>query len=221
MRVLATGRVGGDGAPIMAAGLSDGERARSITRWVAHGTLVVLTDTATTQGCPGRPDSEDALLACAEVWMRTFGQDLPCVALQIGFDAGGRPRAVLAVGGGEDAGGAHGVWDGPDDAVEVETLPCAVVTFTGSRDDDGAATGYDVEAELLRDMRGWIRANPDFACEAVQMTHDQTGRPQAVLVGGGLTAGAPEAALSAADQNCRSELQIGSAGRCGTPPDRG
>jgi hypothetical protein len=208
MRVLATDRVGDGGAPIVAAELSDGDRAPSITRWVAPGTLVVLTDTATTEGCPGRPDSEDALLACAEVWMRTFGQDLFCVALQIGFDPGGRPRAVLAVSGGGDEGGAHGVWDGPDDAVEVETLPCTVVTFIGSLD-DRAVMAYDVEAELLRDMRSWMHANPDFACEAVQLAHDPTGRPQAVLVGGGLTAGASGAAFSAGDHDGGSASQVG------------
>ena len=218
MRVLATGRVGDGGAPIVAAELSDGDRAPSVTRQVAHGTLVVLTDTAMTEGCPGRPDSEDALLGSAEVWMRTFGQDLPCVALQIGFDAGGRPRAVLAVGGGDGSGGVHGLWDGVEDAVEVETLPCTVVTFTESREGDGAATAYDVEAELLREVRSWIRENPDFACEAVQMAHDPTGRTQAVLVGGGLTAGAPEAALSAADQDGGSPRQVGARGA--NPPVR-
>lgn len=203
MRVLAAGRVGDGGTPIVAAARSGTADAPSITRWVAQGTLVVLTDTATTEGCPGRPDSEDALLECAEAWMRTVGQDLPCVALQIGFDAGGRPRAVLAVGG-DGSGGAHGVWEGPDDAVEVETLPCTMVTFTESSGDgtgdDEVARGYDVEAALLRDMRRWIRGNPDFACEAVQIAHDPTGRLQAVLVGGGWTADAPDAALGAEDR---------------------
>ncbi len=199
MRVLATGRVGDGGAPIEAASLSDDDRERSITRSVAHGTLVVLTDTATTQGCPGRPDSEDALLACAETWMRTFGRDLPCIALQIGFDPGGRPRAVLAVGGGEDPRGAPGPWSGGDEAVEVGTFPCTVVTFSAWGVDDGAGAAYDVEVELLRGVRSWIRENPDFACEAVQVGHDPTGRPQAALVGGGLTAGAPDAALGPPD----------------------
>jgi hypothetical protein len=192
MRVLATGRVGDGGAPVVGAEISDGDHASSVTRWVAHGTLVVLTDTAMTEGCPGRPDSEDALLRSAEVWMHTFGKDLPCVAFQIGFDAGGRPRAVLAVpGDGDGSGVAHGEWDGADDAVVVETLPCAVVTFTESYGDDGTAVEHDVEAELLRDVRHWIRANPDFACEAMHIAHAPTGRLQAVLVGGGLTTGTP------------------------------
>ena len=206
MRVLATGRVGDDGAPLAAAGLSDAARARFIMRQAAQGTLVVLTDTATTEGCPGRPDSEDALLDCAEAWMRTFARDLPCVALQIGFDAGGRPRAVLAVGGGEHAAGSPGPWGG-DDAVEAETLACTVVTFTAWGVDDGAAAAYDGEVELLSDVRSWIRENPDFACEVVQLAHDPTGRLQAVLVGGGLTAGATDAALRPTVQALRPPVQ--------------
>ena len=206
MRVLATGRVGDGGAPIVAAGSSRSGRAPAISCSVAPGTLVILTDTVTTQGCPGRPDSEDALLGSADAWLRTAGWDLPCVATQVGFDSGGRPRLVLAVCGDgvERVGGAQGSWgaadhsavddSAADDDVEVQTLPCTVVTFTGVDGDDVAVGGYDVEAALLRAVRSWVRANPDVACEAVQMAHDPTGRPQAVLVGAGFTAQAGECA---------------------------
>ena len=203
MRVLATGPAGDGSASIAAAGSPRPGRAPGVNRSVAQGTLVVLTDTAMTQGCPGRPDSEDALFDSAESWMRIFGRDLPCAALQIGFDAGGRRRLVLAVCGDGGSRGAHGSWSAADDAVEAETFPCTVVTFTGPDFYDVAAGGHDAEAELLREVGSWIRRNPDFACEAVQMAHDPTGRPQAVLVGDGLTSAAPERVPRSADRRTR------------------
>jgi hypothetical protein len=223
MRALATGRVGHGGAPIVAAGLPDGDRERSITRSVAQGTLVVLTDTAMTEGCPGRPGSEDALLRSAELWMQRFGADLPCVVLQMGFDAAGRPRAVLALGDGTGRasgvmqdpdhglcdGFGHADWECLDDTVEVKTLPCIVVTFTGSSEAEGASGSEDGEAALLRDVRSWICRNPDFVCEAVQMAHDPTGRPQAVLVGEGIAACASDAARTPkAGRGANSQVQL-------------
>lgn len=155
-----------------------------ISRAVTKGTVVTFTDSVMTEGCQGRADSEQALLDSALLWMGARGSGLPCAVMQLGFDAGGRPRLVLAL---EDTDGSArdgSPWRSSDGAVEIEVLPCTLVTFT-----DHSAVGAFEERggvlELLAAMRDWVGANPDFSCEAVQVVNDLTGRAQIVLVGEG------------------------------------
>jgi hypothetical protein len=179
MAVVATDWVGGDVVCSDAVPL--------IRRAVTNGTLVVFTDTAMTQGCPGRADSEESLLDSALAWMRDRGGALSCIAMQLGFDAGGRPRLVLAVSDADGSACGRDIWRSSDETVQVDASPCTLVTFTDLAGGSRFAGGYDDDIELLAAMRSWVKRHPDFACDAVQMAHDETGRPQVVLAGAGCT----------------------------------
>jgi hypothetical protein len=151
---------------------------------VASGLLVVLTDTAATQGCPGRPQSEELLLDSAISWMRARGSVFSCAATQLGFDVAGRPRLVLAVRGDDAGAGVDGHWASADDAIDVSMLPCTLVTFSDLTE-GRRGIGEDDDVELLGAMRSWMAAAPDFTCEVVQMAHDENGRRQLILAGAG------------------------------------
>lgn len=155
-----------------------------ISRAVTKGTIVTFTDSAMTEGCQGRADSEQALLDSALLWLGARGGTLPCAAMQLGFDAGGRPRLVVALGDADGAARDGSPWRSSDGVVEIEVLPCTLVTFTG-RSAERAGEGQVSVLELLGAMRDWVGAHQDFSCEAVQVSNDLTGRTQVVLVGEG------------------------------------
>jgi|GEM_PF-6218897 len=149
---------------------------------VTTGTMVTFTDTATTQGCPGRPESEGALLDAALGWLRARARGRGCAAMQIGFDPGGRPRLAVALSDPDGPARRPPPRRSSDGAVAIESLPCTLVTFTDCS--HGSTAERDALA-LVRAMRRWVRAHPDFSCDAVQTTRDLEGRAQLVLVGEG------------------------------------
>lgn len=187
MAVVATDWVGAGADPV-SSDASSTDALPLISRAVSNGALVVFTDTAMTEGCPGRPDSEEALLDSALAWMRARGGVLSCAAVQLGFDAGGRPRLVLAVHDVDGSACSRDPWEPIDEVVQVDMVPCTLVTFTDLAGTDRTRGRYDDDVELLAAMRSWVKSHPDFTCDAMQLAHDETGRPQVVVAGAGCTA---------------------------------
>lgn len=186
MGAVATGWIGARADPV-SNDATGSDAVPLISRASTDGTLVVFTDTATTEGCPGRPDSEVSLLDAALSWMRVRGRVLSCAAMQLGFDAGGRPRLVLAVNDLHGPACGQDLSESTDEAVQVHALPCTLVTFTDLAGSNRLGVGYDDDIELLGSMRNWVARHPDFTCDAVQMAHDETGRPQVIVAGTGCT----------------------------------
>lgn len=163
----------------------------AITCSTTRGTLIVLTDTRTTYGCPGAPDSEELLLDSVLLWMHSVGRDLPCAVMQMGFDTTGHPRLVLAVEHTVDAMriglGEHPV----PEPIRADVLPCTVVVLTDITETahgSGVIPHHDCDVGLVAEIRQLLSAHPEFTCEAFQMGYDQTGRARLVLAGEGWTA---------------------------------
>lgn len=161
----------------------------SVTTTVTTGTLVVLTDLAMTSGYPGRPESADALLRSAEAWMGSSGLDLPCLAMQLGFDVAGRPQLILAVRGGSTRDGGHprGI---AAPSIAVDARECTICTFTENAAEEPDLLG-DAEVALLAEARSWMNRHKDFAITGSWLAHDSAGHASFILIGDGATAVRP------------------------------